>query len=133
MTLTAHVLRQPEARMQPGSYLEISLGLPWFRSLPMSCILGVAGRLHGSEDWVLGQALIDGKWLELQDLAELSHVEWYVQDLKQFRFSMPELAPYSSNLDIEVKFDLLMPNLFIKPGEPVVIHTSAKSIVSLDD
>jgi hypothetical protein len=133
MTLTAHVLRQPEARMQPGSYLEISLGLPWFRSLPMSSILGVAGRLQESEDWVLGQVLIDGKWLELQALAELSQVEWYVQDLKQFRFSMPELAQSSPNLELEVKFDLLMPNLFIKPGEPVVIHTSARGIVSLDD
>lgn len=124
MTLTSQVILEDEVRRN-GAFVEMSIGLPWFRSLRLSHITGLTASVNGGEPKPV-EMLINDSWLSVESLARQIDLEWYPQDRQTIRFVEPE-----NQFDILLAFDLLMPNLFMGPQNPVVIHTSATQRVSL--
>lgn len=124
MTLTSQVILEDEVRRN-GTFVEMSIGLPWFRSLRLSHIVGLTASVNGREPKPV-EMLINDSWLSIESLNEYTELEWYPQDRQTIRF-----VETASEFDLYLSFDLLMPNLFMGPQNPVVIHTSATQRVSL--
>lgn len=124
MTLTSQVILEDEVRRN-GTFVEMSIGLPWFRSLRLSHIVGLTASVNGGEPAPV-EMLINDSWLSIESLNEYTELEWYPQDRQTIRF-----VETASEFDLYLSFDLLMPNLFMGPQNPVVIHTSATQRVSL--
>lgn len=91
--------------------VEIRVGLPWIRSLPLSCLRGIRVEVDGAE--------IDGVRVRLGDRA-LAEADlraepgwWYAQD--RVVLALPTtLAPGAH--DVAVGFRLLIPYLSAGPG-----------------
>jgi hypothetical protein len=126
MTLTSQVILDDEVRRN-GPFVEMSIGLPWFRSLRLSHIVGLTAAADGGEAKPV-EILVNDGWLPIESLSQLTEHEWYPQDRQTIRF-----VEETNQFDLYLAFDLLMPNLFMGPQNPVVIHTSAKQRVSLVD
>jgi hypothetical protein len=124
MTLTSQVILEDEVRRN-GTFVEMSIGLPWFRSLRLSHIVGLTASVNGGEPAPV-EMLINDSWLSIESLTQYTELEWYPQDRQTIRF-----VETASEFDLYLSFDLLMPNLFMGPQNPVVIHTSATQRVSL--
>ena len=124
MTLTSQVSLEAEVRRN-GTFVEMSIGLPWFRSLRLSHIVGLTASVNGGEPAPV-EMLINDSWLSIESLNQYTELEWYPQDRQTIRF-----VETASEFDLYLSFDLLMPNLFMGPQNPVVIHTSATQRVSL--
>jgi hypothetical protein len=124
MTLTSQVILEDEVRRN-GTFVEMSIGLPWFRSLRLSHIVGLTASVNGGEPAPV-EMLINDSWLSIESLNQYTELEWYPQDRQTIRF-----VETASEFDLYLSFDLLMPNLFMGPQNPVVIHTSATQRVSL--
>lgn len=124
MTLTSQVILEDEVRRN-GTFVEMSIGLPWFRSLRLSHIVGLTASVNGGEPTPV-EMLINDSWLSIESLTQFTELEWYPQDRQTIRF-----VETASEFDLYLSFDLLMPNLFMGPQNPVVIHTSATQRVSL--
>ena len=124
MTLTSQVILEDEVRRN-GTFVEMSIGLPWFRSLRLSHIVGLTASVNGGEPAPV-EMLINDSWLSIESLTQYAELEWYPQDRQTIRF-----VETANEFDLYLSFDLLMPNLFLGPQNPVVIHTSATQRVSL--
>ena len=124
MTLTSQVILEDEVRRN-GTVVEMSIGLPWFRSLRLSHIVGLTASVNGGEPAPV-EMLINDSWLSIESLTQFTELEWYPQDRQTIRF-----VETASEFDLYLAFDLLMPNLFMGPQNPVVIHSSATQRVSL--
>jgi hypothetical protein len=96
----------------------LSLGLPWFRSLPWGA---VANLQVGIDDLVFDSSQIhvqpepNGSWVALDTLAGDSR-EWFVQDRKEFQIQAP--TPTGSH-SVRATFQLVMPNLMVNPTQPI--------------
>ncbi|CAB4623113.1 MAG: hypothetical protein F2599_03765 [Actinobacteria bacterium] len=132
MSLTAHVFRATDARVHQDGYLELWVGIPWFRSLKLSSIIRLQAKVS---DQQLAPDLVhinlDGSWHPISDLKEMSKDEWFVQDLKQIRIPLSEDHMADQNFELELDFGLMMPNLFMAPQKPVVIDSTVSATVEL--
>lgn len=126
MTLTSMVFAADEMRRN-GEFVELSIGLPWFRSLRLSHIVGLSASLNGAPATSVEFFVTNG-WFAIEELAKFTDLEWYPQDRQTIRFLTDV-----NEFDLYLAFDLLMPNLFMGPQNPVVIHTSAQQRVSIVD
>lgn len=124
MSLTSQVILDDEIRRN-GDFVELSIGLPWFRSLRLSHIVGLTADANGGDSKPV-EMLIDDAWLPIESLSQFTELEWYPQDRQTIRF-----AESANEFELCLAFDLLMPNLFMGPQNPVTIQTSAKQRVSL--
>ena len=124
MTLTTQVILEDEVRRN-GTFVEMSIGLPWFRSLRLSHIVGLTAWVNGGEPKPV-EMLVNDSWLSIDSLTQFTELEWYPQDRQTIRF-----VEAASDFDLYLAFDLLMPNLFMGPQNPVTINTSSSHRVSL--
>ena len=125
MTTTQNVLQNDAVRQ--SEFVALSVGLPWFRSLRLSHIVGLSAHTDGEAASPI-EMLVNGSWLKISELEPLIDIEWYPQDRQTIR-----VASAKSEFELELNFDMLMPNLFMGPNNPVVIHSTVKQRVSIDD
>ena len=80
-----HVLREDSLKAD-GNAMLLDVGLPWFRSVPISCVNGlmvtIGEHQFGADEL---QILHNGKWFALTELPDSNLGEWYLQDRKQIR------------------------------------------------
>lgn len=125
MTLNSHVLTANNA-VRDGQFVNINVGLPWFRSLRLSHLKSLVAKINDTNVSPV-EFLYDGRWVPISSLLNLEDAEWFVQDLQKLRISTA-----LNRFGIELSFELLMPNLFMGPNEPVVITTSVAGEIFVD-
>jgi hypothetical protein len=123
MTLEAGVLRADAVHAAPGGYT-IDVHLPWYRSLPLSCLEDVTVRL-GGEVADRGDLRVrhDGRDLTLADLPELVDDQWFVQDPLSVVVADESAVPAGDDLDVEVTLAVRIPYIVIGPQTALVQRT----------
>ncbi len=114
-----HVLREDSLKAD-GNAMLLDVGLPWFRSVPISCVNGlmvtIGKHQFGANEL---QILHDGHWFPLNELPNSDLGEWYLQDRKQIR------VPVSINKNelqkVRVHLEMAIPNIFLEPNKPAVL------------
>ena len=98
----------------------LRVGLPWMRSLPLSCVLGLEVELDGTPiDQRDLRVRLGGQQVAISDLAALDGIWWFLQDrlvLEGHRTLLPR-----SEHAVSVALRLLLPYLSSGPGEPAVL------------
>lgn len=122
MTLEASVLRPDAVRATPDG-VQVDVHLPWYRSLPLSCLEDVELRL-GDDDVDRADLRIrhDGRDLTLDDLAELVDEQWFVQDALELVVANRS-AVVGETLDVEITLATRIPYIIIGPQTALVQRT----------
>ncbi len=114
-----HVLREDSLKAE-GNAMLLDVGLPWFRSVPISCVNGlmvtIGEHQFGANEL---QILHDGKWFGLNELPDSDLGEWYLQDRKQIR--IPIALNKKELQKVRVHFDMAIPNIFLELNKPAVL------------
>lgn len=130
MALTDQVL-QPDSLTSDASHTQLSLGLPWFRSLPWGAVANLTvtidDRLFGPESLSV-RPTSTSDWQPLSSLAA-STVEWFVQDRQTIRIDAPTAT---GTHRVRAAFQLVMPNLFSAPGQPIAFPSIVEKDLSID-
>lgn len=87
--------REAELRTREGSsQAEIALRLPWYRSLPISCVDGIDISIDGTaiEQEAVTVSVGDTEHT-VASVGDLAEVEWFVLDRAVARFPVPEGFP----------------------------------------
>lgn len=123
MTLEASVLRREAVHATPEGY-QIDVHLPWYRSLPLSCLEDISLRLGVD---VVDRAHLrvrhDGRELMLDELAELVDEQWFVQDALEVLVAKPDRLPAGHALDVELTLATRIPYIIIGPETALVQRT----------
>lgn len=123
MTLEASVLGDDAVRSTPTGY-EVDVHLAWYRSLPLSCVedisVTVAGETASRDDV---RVLWDGRELTLDDLADMTDDEWFVQDPLTFAVPSSSPAAKGSKVDVQVIVGTRIPYIIIGPDTALVKPT----------
>ncbi|QGN57722.1 DUF6379 domain-containing protein [Nostocoides sp. HKS02] len=123
MTLEASVLRPEAVHATPEGY-QIDVHLPWYRSLPLSCLEDINFRL-GTD--VVDRADLrvrrDGRELTLDELADLVDEQWFVQDALEVLVVKPDSLPAGQALDVELTLATRIPYIIIGPETALVQRT----------
>jgi hypothetical protein len=74
MTMVDHVLRE-DSLIADGNAMLLEVGLPWFRSLPISCVNGLIVTI-GEQRFSSAelQIKIDGEYVGMDQLLSLIHI-----------------------------------------------------------
>ncbi len=129
MTLEAAVLRKEAVRAIPGGY-DVDIHLPWYRSLPLSCVEGISISIGGKQtpgDQL--RILYAGAELRLDELPELVNDWWFVQDALTVR--VPDPSPLQPGTEAEASVHLAtrIPYIIIAPGKALVQQTQVSNRV----
>jgi hypothetical protein len=65
------------------------------------------------------EVLAQGVWVPLAARQMDETVEWFLQDRLQLRTS--HVSVEANPVSVEIAFQLKTPNLFVAPGEPIVV------------
>ena len=113
MTMVDHVLCNLKAA---DNAMLLEVGLPWFRSLPLSCVNGLIVTI-GEQRFDDLEIQIGDEFLPISSLAELEFGEWFLQDRKQVR--IPISLPKGELQKVRAEFDMVIANIFAGPNQPV--------------
>jgi hypothetical protein len=120
MTLEASVLRADAVHASPGGY-RIDVHLPWYRSLPLSCLEDVTVRLDGEiADSGALRVRHDGRDLTLAELPDLVDDQWFVQDPVQVVVADGSPVPAGGDVDVEITLAVRIPYIIIGPQTALV-------------
>jgi hypothetical protein len=124
MTLEASVLRPEAVHATPDGY-EIDVHLPWYRSLPLSCLEDISLRLGDvSIDRADLHVRHHGRDLALDDLVDLVDEQWFVQDaLRVLVAKKAGAAAAGDSLDVDVTLATRIPYIIIGPDTALVQRT----------
>ena len=116
MTMVDHVLRE-DSLIVDGNAMLLDVGLPWFRSVPLSCVNGLIVTIgeHRFSAHEL-QIQVNGQFISVDKLPELDLGEWYLQDRKQIK--IPALVKQGQLQKVRVEFEMVIPNIFPTPDKP---------------
>lgn len=125
MTMVDHVLRE-DSLIAEGNAMLLEVGLPWFRSVPMSCVNGLIVTIgeHRFESSEL-QININGNYLPISDLPTSDLGEWFLQDRKQIR--IPTQIASGELQKVRVEFEMVIPNIFPTPDKPAHLPMVAQA------
>ena len=118
MPYTDQVLVSDSA-WREAEHLHLSLGLPWFRSVPLSNVefsIKVGDKQLSQSDL---EVLAQGVWMPLSANQMDETSEWFLQDRLQLRTS--QISVEANPVSVQIAFQLKTPNLFVSPGEPIVV------------
>lgn len=116
MTMVDHVLREDSLKVD-GNAMLLDVGLPWFRSVPISCVNGLIvtiGEQQFSTEQL--QIEIDGDFVAMDSLPTADLGEWFLQDRKQIK--IPAQIAVGESQKVRVQFEMVIPNIFLEPGKP---------------
>lgn len=120
MSLKSTMVRDDAVRAVDGG-IEVAVHLPWFRSLPLSCIeecrMAIAGREVPADD-VLFRIGSD-EW-SLADLAGLSDREWFVLDQARLFAPGDQAQQPGATVEISVELAIRIPDIIIGPNRAFV-------------
>ncbi|MFF2315311.1 DUF6379 domain-containing protein [Arthrobacter sp. NPDC058097] len=121
-----HLLQNTSAYRTVSGY-QLSLGLPWYRSLPWSCVEDIEVRIN-DEVWPFKDLtiIIDGAPVTASELAERWDSYWYLQDRILVRINSDVSPPQQA--DVCVKMALLLPNVLIENKAALVTTESRKRL-----
>lgn len=123
MTLEAQVLTDSAVRAADGG-CEVDVRLPWYRSLPMSCLEDVELIVNGeavARDDV--RVRLDGADLALDDLAERTTDFWFVQDAVTVSAPLAGGLVAGADADVQVTLATRIPYILIGPDAALVQRT----------
>jgi hypothetical protein len=126
MTLEASVLGDGAVRATAQGY-EVDLRLPWYRSLPVSCLEDVSISLGGqpaARDSL--RVVRAGRPLALGDLAVRVDDEWFVQD--PLTVAVQAAAPPAKGqaVELEVTVTIRVPYILVGPGKALTRPTRVR-------
>lgn len=131
MTMEANVFGDDALRRTPEGY-EIRMGLPSYRSLPLSCVEGVSVTVDG---WTPDDAdlriLRDGRRLTVTELNDTVDEEWFVLD--KLVILAPDAPPANGQdeIDLEVRLQMRIPYVIMGPGLAMIQKTHLKRKVAV--
>lgn len=124
MPLTDQAL-QPNSLSFSDGFWHLSLGLPWFRALPLASIefdsIRIGSATYSPTDFEAETAKgwLSADWHE-RDIDRVNRLEWFVQDRLNLR--MPKAhGEIDEKVEVEVNLKIVTPNLFHEPGKPITI------------
>lgn len=123
MTLEASVLRPDALHATPSGY-ELEVHLPWYRSLPLSCLEDITLTIDGHE--VTREDLHvqrGGHDYALTELADLVDEQWFVQDGLSVRVADDSPSPAGSTVAVQLELATRIPYIIIGPGAALVQRT----------
>lgn len=125
MTMVDHVLREDSLHASDNAML-LEVGLPWFRSVPLSCVNGLIVTI-GDQQFETKelQIEVDGKFIELQELPDSDLGEWFLQDRK--RIKIPTSLSRGELQKVRVQFEMVIPNIFPTPEKPAHLPMVAQA------
>lgn len=125
MTMVDHVLREDSLQASDNAML-LEVGLPWFRSVPLSCVNGLIVTI-GDQQFETNelQIEVDGKFIELQELPDSDLGEWFLQDRK--RIKIPTSLSRGELQKVRVQFEMVIPNIFPTPEKPAHLPMVAQA------
>src|SRR3954465_7319549 len=110
------LIRRPEG-------LGIALTVPWYRSLWLSSVSGIAvavgGRPVPTEEW---RAELAGRTYTVAELPEQWDTLWFIQDRLVVVVPLDEAVAEGQDVDVEVTVDLRLPYMQIAPMTYVTNH-----------
>jgi hypothetical protein len=124
MPLTDQAL-QPNSLSFSDGHWRLSLGLPWFRALPLASIefdsIRIGSTTYSPSDFEAETAKgwITADWHE-RETDRVARIEWFVQDRLSLRMPV-SMAPTDEELEVEINLKIVTPNLFHEPGKPITI------------
>lgn len=125
MTMVDHVLREDSLHALDNAML-LEVGLPWFRSVPLSCVNGLIVTI-GDQQFETKELQIEvnGKFIELQELPDSDLGEWFLQDRK--RIKIPTSLSRGELQKVRVQFEMVIPNIFPTPEKPAHLPMVAQA------
>ena len=125
MTMVDHVLREDSLHASDNAML-LEVGLPWFRSVPLSCVNGLIVTI-GDQQFETKELQIEvnGKFIELQELPNSDLGEWFLQDRK--RIKIPTSLSRGELQKVRVQFEMVIPNIFPTPEKPAHLPMVAQA------
>jgi hypothetical protein len=119
------LLRRPEG-------LGIALTVPWYRSLWLSCVSGIAvavdGRPAPTEDLRVELA---GRTYSVGELPEQWDTLWFIQDRLVVVVLLDEPPAAGAEVDVEVTVDLRLPYMQIAPMTYVTNHAANRRTLAV--
>lgn len=126
MTLEATVLSDHAVRGTAQGY-EVDLGLPWYRSLPVSCLedvsIALGGQAVARDDLRVVRA---GRPLALGELATRVDDEWFVQDPLTVAVRSAAPPAKGQSVDLEVTVTIRVPYVLVGPGKALTRPTRVR-------
>jgi hypothetical protein len=120
VTLTAGVLRE-DALRTTGDGLELDVRLPWYRSLPVSCVeaveVTVAGRPVDPDG--MRFRLREHTW-PLSELGEQWREWWFVLDPATLVIADPPEVARAAAVRVSVRLDCRIPYIVVGPNRALV-------------
>lgn len=97
--------------------LVLDLRIPWYRSLPLSCVaqveVAVDGRPLSTAD---AELAVNGRRYRLDQLGEKTDDVWFVQDAAQLLVPFPQGVAAGAVKHIAVRLDTRIPYIIVGPG-----------------
>jgi hypothetical protein len=127
MTLAEHALRG--AVLTAGSPCRLAVGLPWYRSMPLSAVLGIDLTIDGEVVPDLHLRL-ESEAVPVVDLDSLTDLTWFLQDRAELEWCAP--APSGAAADVVLRLRLQLPNLVGPGGAAVQVLQEARGTVRVE-
>jgi len=127
MTLAEHALRG--AVLTAGSPCRLAVGLPWYRSMPLSAVLGIDLTIDGEVVPDLHLRLESGS-VPVVGLDRLTDLTWFLQDRAELEWRAP--APSGAAADVVLRMRLQLPNLVGPGGAAVQVLQEARGTVRVE-
>ncbi|MFM6977388.1 MAG: DUF6379 domain-containing protein [Micrococcales bacterium] len=125
MTMVDHVLRS-DSLVATDNAMLLEVGLPWFRSVPLSCVNGLIVTI-GDQQFQTDelQILVDDKFVAMNELPDSDFGEWYLQDRKTIK--IPATLGRGELQKVRVQFEMVIPNIFPTPDKPAHLPMVAQA------
>ena len=128
MTLTEHALTGAVLRVgrPDGLPNRLPVGLPWYRSMPFSSLVGLELLLDGLA--VAGVGLeVDGSATPIEGLRDVADRYWFLQDRRVLSWRDP--APIGERADVVLRIRLHLPNLTGPDGGSLQVLQEVRGVV----
>jgi hypothetical protein len=127
MTLTEHALRGTAVGAGPPNRMRV--GLPWYRSMPFSAVLGI--ELTVDDEPVPELTLrVDDAPVAVEALVALEDRSWFLQDRCALEWAAP--VPAAALVDVVLRVRLQLPNLVGPDGSPVHVLQEVRGTVPVE-
>lgn len=122
MTLTEHALRG--ATIETGVVNRLRVGLPWYRSMPLSTLVEIELLLDGRPvpDIRLD---IDGRALAVGELVTAVDRTWFLQDRQALTWSGD--VPAADRAEVVLRMRLCLPNIVGPDGGALQVLQEARA------
>ena len=118
------VLSEDSLTIHPDG-LAIALTVPWYRSLWLSSVTGIAVKVDG-EPIPAGRLRVElaGSTYRIDELADQWDVLWFIQDRLVVLVPLDPPPAQDQEVDVEATVDLRLPYMQIAPQKYVTNHAT---------